>query len=80
MFENRLNVSSCGLVNKLSSTYRGKMVSIWRRIVFLIEVMLNYIRPVSWRGTLELVLAEKKTDGVNHNPLEPINLYFRLII
>ena len=60
MFENRLNVSSCGLVNKLSSTYRGKMVSIWRRIVFLIEVMLNYIRPVSWRGTLELVLAEKK--------------------
>jgi len=48
--------------------------------VFLIEVMLNYIRPVSWRGTLELVLAEKKTDGVNHNPLEPINLYFRLII
>ena len=60
MFENRLNVSSCGLVNKLSSTYRGKMVSIWRRIVFLIEVMLNYIRPVSLRGMLELVLAEKK--------------------
>jgi hypothetical protein len=60
MFENRLNVSSFGLVNKLSSTYREKMVSTWRRIVFLIEVMLNYIRPVSWRGTLELVLAEKK--------------------
>ena len=60
MFENRLNVSSFGLVNKLSSTYREKMVSTWRRIVFLIEVILNYIRPVSWRGTLELVLAEKK--------------------
>lgn len=60
MFENRLNVSSCGLGNKLSSTYMEKMVSIWRRIVFLIEVMRNYIRPISLRGMLELVLAEKK--------------------
>ena len=31
------------------------------------------------RGTLEFVLAEG-IDDVNHNPLEPINLYFRLII